>query len=207
MDRASLSRLYAQRTEFRQKNYPMLEKNYGMSVFYQLDLDDVAADYARMQLPVPSVLPGEADRMQRIHNRMLRSRLFSLQGEKMKSEVEEADAFSLLRNGLTGALSEQKRSPRLTAMTDQIVWGRSPVRIDLAGGWTDTPPFSLYAGGKVVNMAIELNGQPPLQVYVKMSFVITADWDLLSPFPELHWHFADFFPNLRANSLNRLKNS
>jgi galactokinase/mevalonate kinase-like predicted kinase len=49
------------------------------------------------------------------------------------------------------------------------VWGRSPVRIDLAGGWTDTPPYCLYAGGKVVNVAIELNGQPPLQVYIKPS--------------------------------------
>jgi hypothetical protein len=78
MDRASLSRLNAQRTEFRQKNYPMLEQNYGKSVFYQLDLSDVAADYFRLQLPVPLALSEEADRMQRIHNRMLRSRLFSL---------------------------------------------------------------------------------------------------------------------------------
>lgn len=45
--------------------------------------------------------------------------------------------------------------------------GRSPVRIDMAGGWTDTPPYSLFAGGSVVNIAIELNGQPPLQVYIK----------------------------------------
>ena len=52
---------------------------------------------------------------------------------------------------------------------DQIVWARSPVRIDLAGGWTDTPPYCLYAGGNVVNVAIELNGQPPLQVYIKPS--------------------------------------
>ena len=41
------------------------------------------------------------------------------------------------------------------------------MRIDVAGGWTDTPPYSLYSGGSVVNLAIELNGQPPLQVYVK----------------------------------------
>jgi len=52
---------------------------------------------------------------------------------------------------------------------DQIVWGRSPVRIDLAGGWTDTPPYCLMEGGSVVNMAIELNGQPPIQVYAKPS--------------------------------------
>lgn len=50
---------------------------------------------------------------------------------------------------------------------DQIVWGRSPVRIDISGGWTDTPPFCLMEGGNVVNLAIELNGQPPLQAYVK----------------------------------------
>ncbi len=41
------------------------------------------------------------------------------------------------------------------------------MRIDVAGGWTDTPPYSLYSGGSVVNLAIELNGQPPLQVYIK----------------------------------------
>ena len=31
---------------------------------------------------------------------------------------------------------------------------RSPVRIDLAGGWTDVPPFSAHEGGFVVNAAI-----------------------------------------------------
>ena len=41
------------------------------------------------------------------------------------------------------------------------------MRIDLAGGWTDTPPYCLMEGGSVVNIAIELNGQPPLQTYVK----------------------------------------
>ena len=37
-------------------------------------------------------------------------------------------------------------------------WGpkraRAPVRIDLAGGWSDVPPFSTEAGGAVVNVAI-----------------------------------------------------
>ena len=65
-----------------------------------------------------------------------------------------------------GAVS--KSSPRIGSVyDDQIVWGRSPVRIDIAGGWTDTPPYCLMEGGNVVNLAIELNGQPPLQAYVK----------------------------------------
>jgi D-glycero-alpha-D-manno-heptose-7-phosphate kinase len=35
-----------------------------------------------------------------------------------------------------------------------IVRSRAPVRIDLAGGWTDVPPFADQEGGAVVNIAI-----------------------------------------------------
>ncbi len=35
-----------------------------------------------------------------------------------------------------------------------IIRSRAPVRIDLAGGWTDVPPFSEREGGAVVNIAI-----------------------------------------------------
>lgn len=169
MERASIERLYLQREKFRRANYKMLEKNYEKSVFYQLDLSDVAEEYHRMALDPPALLPQEADKMQHIHNRMFRSRLLDFRGEAAEAEREEKEAFSLLRNGMVEALSDKKRSPQLAAFPDQIIWGRSPVRIDLAGGWTDTPPFSLYSGGNVVNVAIELNGQPPLQVYVKPS--------------------------------------
>src|SRR5690554_3996283 len=50
MDVANLSRLYSQRAELRKENYSLLEKNYQKSVFYQLDLTDVADDYVRMGL-------------------------------------------------------------------------------------------------------------------------------------------------------------
>ena len=35
-----------------------------------------------------------------------------------------------------------------------IVRSRAPLRIDLAGGWTDVPPFAEREGGAVVNLAI-----------------------------------------------------
>jgi len=50
---------------------------------------------------------------------------------------------------------------------DQIVWARAPLRFDLAGGWTDTPPYTNRFGGTVVNLAVDLNGQPPVQVFVR----------------------------------------
>ena len=56
---------------------------------------------------------------------------------------------------------------RCAVKQDQIVWARSPVRFDLAGGWTDTPPYTNRYGGAVVNVAVDLNGQSPIQVFVR----------------------------------------
>ena len=56
---------------------------------------------------------------------------------------------------------------RLALKEDQIVWARAPVRLDLAGGWTDTPPYTLRHGGRVVNLAVDLDGQPPIQVFCR----------------------------------------
>lgn len=154
-ERANLRRLFAQRKAFRKENWSMIARNWQHSVFYQLDLDDAAHEFKEMQVEMPPVLPNDAPLMTRIHDAMFRE--------------DSAHAFSLLREGLTGDVIAQKQRPRMSIYQDQIVWGRSPVRIDLAGGWTDTPPFCLMEGGSVVNIAIELNGQPPLQAYVKPS--------------------------------------
>jgi fucokinase len=55
--------------------------------------------------------------------------------------------------------------PRHRLRADEIVWGRAPARLDLGGGWTDTPPYSLEHGGTVINAAVNLNGQPPIHCY------------------------------------------
>lgn len=52
---------------------------------------------------------------------------------------------------------------------DQVVWVTTPVRLDFAGGWSDTPPFCIEHGGTVLNAAITLNGQYPVQVMAKLN--------------------------------------
>ena len=155
-ERANLRRLFAQRRDFRSRNWPALAKNWQHSVFYQLDLDDAAREFREMQIPMPEPIAADAPLMTRIHDAMFRG--------------DSNSAFSLLREGLLSPLTSHVSPlcvPQLSVYPDQIVWSRSPVRIDLAGGWTDTPPYCLMEGGSVVNIAIELNGQPPLQTYVK----------------------------------------
>lgn len=150
---ANLRRLADQRRRFRASNWGAMARNWQHSVFYQLDLDDAVREFQSMQLPLPEPIPATAPLMTRIHDAMFRG--------------DSDRAFGLLREGLTESALAGRQQPRLSVYPDQIVWGRSPVRIDLAGGWTDTPPYCLMEGGSVVNIAIELNGQPPLQAYVK----------------------------------------
>lgn len=164
---ADLRRLDAQRREFRRRNLVTLAANHERSVFYQSDLEVTAREFAQGGMPLPEELPEDTLLLKRISDGMFRARVMELEG-KPEAKLMEERAFGLMRAGLTGAM-ELRQNPVMDVYADQIVWGRSPVRIDLAGGWTDTPPYSVMEGGNVVNMAIELNGQPPLQVYVKPS--------------------------------------
>ena len=154
-ERANLRRLFDQRRRYRKENWIALARNWRHSVFYQLDLADAAETFEKEQIPLPEPLGEDAPLMTRIHHAM-----FLGDSEK---------AFALLRQGLCSYAADEQQKPSLCVADDQIVWGRSPVRIDIAGGWTDTPPYCLMEGGNVINFAIELNGQPPLQAYVKPS--------------------------------------
>ena len=164
---ANLVRLTKQREGFRRENWRMLARNYEHSVFYQVDLEDAAQAFADHHLQEPLPIPEQTPLFTRIHDSMFRSELARLTGRKEDSNAYEQKAFSLLREGITQQILLDKQSPKMSVYSDQIVWGRSPVRIDIAGGWTDTPPYCLMEGGNVVNLAIELNGQPPLQTYIR----------------------------------------
>ena len=185
---ANLRRLFEQRREFRKHNWSALADNYEHSVFYQLDLNDAAKEFKANGIAMPKPLPDSAPLLTRMKDAMFR-------GDNDK-------AFGLLREGIVktsnvngiNMLTLSSMSNKVA--TDQIVWGRSPVRIDIAGGWTDTPPFCLMEGGSVVNLAIELNGQQPIQTYVKPCrehHVVLKSIDLgASEIVETYEQLADF---------------
>lgn len=151
--RANLKRLFEQRKAFQRENWSEIARNWNHSVFYQLDLHDAACQFEKLGIPMPEPLPESAPLMTRIHDAMFRG--------------NGQHAFELLRQGLIEPVMKQKMLPRMSVYSDQIVWGRSPVRIDIAGGWTDTPPYCLMEGSNVVNLAIDLNGQQPLQAFIR----------------------------------------
>jgi galactokinase/mevalonate kinase-like predicted kinase len=106
--------------------------------------------------------------MQLVHDQMFRSAVLRHRKERDWEKFEEG-AFGRLREMIAHEAQLAPAAPRRSVLEDQIVWARSPIRFDLAGGWTDTPPYCIEQGGKVLNLAADLNGQPPIQVFAKLS--------------------------------------
>ena len=82
-------------------------------------------------------------------------------------DLKEA-AFRHLGRTIVYRGGREPAPPRNILRSDEIVWGRAPARLDLGGGWTDTPPYSLERGGCVINAAVTLNGQAPIQAYARV---------------------------------------
>ena len=86
-----------------------------------------------------------------------------------KCRTAQSLAFEILRSKIVSSGRQDRHVPRSALRSDEIAWADSPARLDLAGGWSDTPPYSLENGGAVLNAAVLLNGEPPVQVYGRMT--------------------------------------
>jgi galactokinase/mevalonate kinase-like predicted kinase len=157
--------LEKQRTNFLLSSIPALARNYSNSVFYQLDLAKLANVYAEQNIKLPEITEGKNTDWLPLHYHMFNATVLRKSGLEWKQE--EKSAFDFLKDSVLEQFYKNLSDPIIQLLPDQIAWGRSPVRLDLAGGWTDTPPYCYLYGGKVINLAVELNGQPPLHCYIK----------------------------------------
>ncbi|MGC9344412.1 MAG: bifunctional fucokinase/fucose-1-phosphate guanylyltransferase, partial [Bacteroidales bacterium] len=156
--------LYKQRKSYKSRVLPKLAHNHHKSVFYHLDLHRTAIDFNDQDLELPPPLGDKEPVIKQINDSMFRALALK---DKNGSVEYEKKAFSILSENMIDTLKNDLQHPTRDLLDDQILWGRSPVRLDFAGGWTDTPPYCIINGGKVVNIAVELNGQPPLQVFAR----------------------------------------
>ena len=121
--------------------------------------------------PVARAVRGAVDRLEPAARRRLAALGLDLEG-KIKAEPwcrqAQTVGFEALERAIVGSASAQSRQAQSVLRSDEIVWARAPARLDVGGGWTDTPPYSLEWGGCVTNAAVNLNGQPPIQAYVRV---------------------------------------
>ncbi len=74
----------------------------------------------------------------------------------------EMTTFSLIKRQVASVHSAVVYEAVPPIEVGMSVLAEAPARIDLSGGWSDTPPISYELGGEVTNLAITLNGQRPI---------------------------------------------
>jgi galactokinase/mevalonate kinase-like predicted kinase len=161
-----LGRLFAQRSWLRSMALRSVLEHRAWSVFHRLDLESTASACAATTVELPELTDAD-EPLDQVHGTMFRSALMRHRGDAQWRD-EEQRAFASLRDALVREAQLAPVKPRPNVVEDQIVWARCPVRFDLAGGWTDTPPYCLEHGGAVVNVGVNLNGQPPMQVFARL---------------------------------------
>ena len=161
----NLARLFGQRQRLAARAAVSLWEHRETNPFFRVDLENAAALYAESGAAVPGASSSRA--MDHMHEAAFAAAVVRKRGGD--GGAFEREAFRALADRIVSMSAARTVVPRSTLIDDQILWARSPVRLDLAGGWSDTPPFCLKHGGAVVNLAVELNGQAPVQVFARMS--------------------------------------
>ena len=92
-----------------------------------------------------------------------------IQAKVGKAENFRQQWLASVANSVSRSTASIEAPRQAAILKDQVIWVTTPVRLDLAGGWSDTPPICAELGGTVLNAAITLNGQYPVQVIAKLS--------------------------------------
>jgi fucokinase len=80
--------------------------------------------------------------------------------------LAEDEAFACIQSAVRAGVDGEPEA-RPTPWRFQRVHVSAPPRIDLGGGWSDTPPFCFDWGGTVLNCALEIDGDYPIQTEIR----------------------------------------
>ncbi|MDT8300433.1 MAG: L-fucokinase [Sedimentisphaerales bacterium] len=134
-------------------------------------IGSVLSELGDEDMPVEKVFPGLREKLNGPEHDWLDSLGLGLDSSaKLKEWAQKARslAFESLGKVIISSGCDNTLKPRNALRSDEIVWGRAPARFDTGGGWTDTPPYSLEHGGCVIDTAVNLNCQPPIQAYLRV---------------------------------------
>ncbi len=95
------------------------------------------------------------------------SRLFEAQKDKEKAETYAAACFETISRVILAMAKKGTRFDESLHFQKEEVITALPARVNWGGGWSDTPPYCMEHGGTVLNGAITLKGQLPIEVTVR----------------------------------------
>jgi fucokinase len=169
-----------------------------------VELAKSGADLRPLLANLPGLAPAaRAGRLLRTHAQELRerdgenltlaasqlmqaARLLSRAGFEQEAGAAEAEAFTCIQDAVReGSSGDVKPLPSRWRFNRVHV--SAPARIDLGGGWSDTPPFCIDWGGTVLNCALEINGTYPIETEI-----LRIDEPVIRCFADGHGEVAEY---------------
>lgn len=129
-----------------------------------------------VELATSGTVSACATGQQQSRRLQMQADLTALRGDADTARQRTADAFSAVQEEVATAVS----GGTLSGVADIPVGRREctelPVRFDIAGGWSDTPPYCLERPAAVLNLAATLGGVSPVGADVEA--LEAPCWDL-----------------------------
>lgn len=91
-------------------------------------------------------------------------RLYYYLGIALSNEEYISECFRTIQNNILHSAMDSlqyNESARIVVDTHTV---KLPLRVNWGGGWSDTPPYCIEHGGTVLNAAVLLNGEYPVEV-------------------------------------------
>jgi fucokinase len=92
----------------------------------------------------------------------LAAMFFAQAGLEEEAAKAREEAFAIIHRRVASPEGRTAAFPRIEGWQRDSLEAAAPARIDLGGGWSDTPPFCFDWGGTVLNAALLLDGAYPV---------------------------------------------
>jgi fucokinase len=162
-------------------------RNHRLQGIWQdtvIELAESGTDLRPLLANLPGLAPAAAaGRSLRMHAEQLRkgspqdftlaasylmqaNRLLNRAGFEQEARLAEGEAFTCIQDAVReGTAGDVELRPARWRFEHVRV--SAPPRIDLGGGWSDTPPFCFDWGGTVLNCALEIDGAYPIATEIR----------------------------------------
>ena len=94
------------------------------------------------------------------------ARLLERAGFSEEAEVCDHHAFACVQDAVREGAKPARSDQALCGWLHDQVHVSAPARVDFGGGWSDTPPFCFDWGGTVLNCALEIEGEYPIETEI-----------------------------------------
>ena len=118
---------------------------------------------------VARYLEAEAERMNadELQEFSRKIRIYYYGSKLADKEKLSGKCFKTICTSMMRAFRNRKiYDPDRKIVMDEVIT-RLPIRVNWGGGWSDTPPYCLENGGTVLNAALSLDGELPIEVTLR----------------------------------------